>query len=159
MSRFGAGRAGEISVMAVAPKAWVVWASVPVKVAKRDSAVNWAGSAGSWAFAPRPSTGPPGGADPPDGHGTWVLTLPDGRRFTVRLDVVPTLECDHRHETPGYHPSDRLRHLVQVRDGTSHSRPATATLGNRTSNTPFRSKKVAERAPVMPGHAAAPVIE
>jgi Domain of unknown function (DUF222) len=77
-----------------------------------------AGGAGSWAFAPRPSTGPPGGADPPDGHGTWVLTLPDGRRFTVRLDVVPTLECDHRYETPGYHPSARLRHLVQVRDGT-----------------------------------------
>jgi len=77
-----------------------------------------AGGAGSWAFAPRPSTGPPGGADPPDGHGTWVLTLPDGRRFTVRLDVVPTLECDHRYETTGYHPSARLRHLVQVRDGT-----------------------------------------
>jgi hypothetical protein len=74
--------------------------------------------AGSWAFVPRPSTGPPGGADPPDSHGTWVLTLPDGRRFTVRLDVVPTLECDHRYETTGYHPSARLRHLVQVRDGT-----------------------------------------
>ena len=77
-----------------------------------------AGGAGSLVFAPRPSTGPPGGADPPDGHGTWLLTLPDGRRFTVRLDVVPALECDHRYETPGYHPSARLRHLVQVRDGT-----------------------------------------
>jgi len=36
----------------------------------------------------------------------------------VRLDVVPVLECDHRYETHGYQPSDKLRHLVQVRDGT-----------------------------------------
>jgi hypothetical protein len=35
----------------------------------------------------------------------------------VRLDPVPTLDCDHRYETHGYQPSDRLRHLVQVRDG------------------------------------------
>ena len=28
------------------------------------------------------------------------------------------LECDHRYETHGYQPSDRLRHLVQIRDGT-----------------------------------------
>jgi hypothetical protein len=47
-----------------------------------------------------------------------MLTLPDGRRFTVRLEMVPTFACDHRYETPGYRPSDKLRHLVQVRDGT-----------------------------------------
>ena len=29
----------------------------------------------------------------------------------------PSCECDHRYETHGYQPSDRLRHLVQVRDG------------------------------------------
>jgi hypothetical protein len=79
---------------------------------------NLAASPGPWSFSPRSSTGPPGGAGPPDGYGTWELVLPDGRRFTVRLDVVPTQDCDHRYETHGYHPSARLRHLVQVRDGT-----------------------------------------
>ena len=44
--------------------------------------------------------------------------LPDDRRFTVRLDPVPTFECDHQYESHGYQPSDKLRHLVQVRDGT-----------------------------------------
>jgi hypothetical protein len=47
-----------------------------------------------------------------------MLTLPDGRRFTVRLEMVPTFACDHRYETHGYHPSAKLRHLVQIRDGT-----------------------------------------
>jgi hypothetical protein len=36
----------------------------------------------------------------------------------VRLDPVPTFECDHRYESHGYQPSDKLRHLIQVRDGT-----------------------------------------
>jgi hypothetical protein len=73
---------------------------------------------GLWAFSPRRSTGPPGAPDPPDGYGAWTLTIPGGRRLTVRLDLVPTFECDHRYETQGYQPSVRLRHLVQVRDGT-----------------------------------------
>ena len=79
---------------------------------------NLPACSGPWSFTPRSSTGPPGGTGPPDGYGTWELVLPDGRRFTVRLDVVPTQDCDHRYETHGYHPSARLRHLVQVRDGT-----------------------------------------
>jgi hypothetical protein len=67
----------------------------------------------------RLSTGTLDGAtDPPDGYGTWTLTVPGGRRFAVRLDLVPAFECDHRYETQGYRPSVRLRHLVQVRDGT-----------------------------------------
>ena len=73
---------------------------------------------GPWALTPRRGTGPPGAADPPDGYGTWTLTVPGGRRFAVRLDPVPTFECDHRYESHGYQPSGRLRHLVQVRDGT-----------------------------------------
>jgi hypothetical protein len=77
-----------------------------------------AGGAGPWAFVPRGGTSPPGGADPPGGYGAWTLTLPDGRRFTARLEMVPTLACDHRYETHGYQPSAKLRHLVQVRDGT-----------------------------------------
>ena len=79
---------------------------------------NLAASPGPWSFTPRSTTGPPDGAGPPDGYGTWELVRPDGRRFTVRLDMVPTQDCDHRYETHGYHPSARLRHLVQVRDGT-----------------------------------------
>ena len=56
--------------------------------------------------------------EPRSGFGTWTLTLPGGRELTVRLDPVPTLYCDHRYETHGYQPSDKLRHLVQIRDGT-----------------------------------------
>ncbi|HET9081081.1 MAG TPA: DUF222 domain-containing protein [Trebonia sp.] len=77
-----------------------------------------AGSAGSWSFAPRAGTGPPGGTGPPDGYGTWALTLPGGQRLAVRLETVLTESCDHRYESHGYHPSEKLRHLVQVRDGT-----------------------------------------
>jgi hypothetical protein len=77
-----------------------------------------------WALTPSPGTGPPGSRRPPGqpeptgGYGTWVLTLSGGRQLTVRLDPVPTYECDHRYESHGYQPSGRLRHLVQVRDGT-----------------------------------------
>ena len=76
------------------------------------------GSPNSWSFAPRVGTGPPGRTDPPDGYGTWELALPDGRRLVVRLETVPTESCDHRYESHGYHPSEKLRHLVQIRDGT-----------------------------------------
>ena len=69
--------------------------------------------AGSWAFAPRGKH-----AGTPGGFGTWTLTLPGGRELTVRLDPVPTHSCDHRYESHSYQPSDRLRHLVQIRDGT-----------------------------------------
>ncbi|MGC2004777.1 DUF222 domain-containing protein, partial [Trebonia sp.] len=65
-----------------------------------------------WAFT---ATGDPG---PPGGYGTWTLTLPGGREFTVQLEPIPVTDCDHRHESRGHQPSDTLRHLVQVRDGT-----------------------------------------
>ncbi len=77
-----------------------------------------AGSAGSWSFVSRAGTGPPDGTDPPDGYSTWALTLPGGRRLAVRLETVLTESCDHRYESRGYHPSEKLRHLVQIRDGT-----------------------------------------
>jgi hypothetical protein len=76
------------------------------------------GSTRPWNLTPCDSTGPPDRTARPDGYGTWTLTLPDGRRLTVRLDVVPTFQCDHRYETHAYQPSAKLRHLVQVRDGT-----------------------------------------
>jgi hypothetical protein len=62
---------------------------------------------------------PSGRAGPDDGFGSWILTVPGAPApFTVDIDVVPTYDCDHRHACAGYTPSDRLRHLVQVRDGT-----------------------------------------
>ena len=60
-----------------------------------------------WNLAPRTA----GAAD-----GPWALTLPGGRELTVRFDVVPTHDCDHRHQVNAYEPGDRLRRLVQVRD-------------------------------------------
>jgi hypothetical protein len=64
-----------------------------------------------WSFSRSDDPGPPGG------FGTWTLALPDGRQLTVKLDQVPTMGCDHRHESHAYQPNDTLRHLVQVRDG------------------------------------------
>ena len=77
----------------------------------RASPASPARSAGQWAFTRRGDTGPPGG------YGTWTLTVPGGREFTVRLDPVPVFGCDHRNESRAYQPNDTLRHLVQVRDG------------------------------------------
>jgi hypothetical protein len=54
----------------------------------------------------------------PDWCGTWMLTLPGGRELAVRIEPVPTNDCDHRHESHGYQPNDTLRHLIQVRDYT-----------------------------------------
>ena len=52
------------------------------------------------------------------GFGSWILTCPARRcPFIVDIDVVPAYECDHRQRQPGYQPSGKLRHLVQVRDG------------------------------------------
>jgi hypothetical protein len=64
---------------------------------------------------PRPGA-PPGAWQLTRNKGTWVLTLPEGRRLTVRFDVVPTHDCDHRYAVSSYLPGDRLRRLVQVRD-------------------------------------------
>jgi hypothetical protein len=41
-----------------------------------------------------------------------------GRELAVKLLAVPVTDCDHRHQSRGYQPSDTLRHLIQVRDGT-----------------------------------------
>ena len=54
---------------------------------------------------------------PPGGFGRWILTLPDGRDLVLDLGPVPTYTCDHRHESHAYQPNDKLRHLVQIRDG------------------------------------------
>jgi hypothetical protein len=66
---------------------------------------------GPWAFTREDDPGPP------DGYGTWSLTMPDGQQLTVKLMPVPVTECDHRYESHAYQPNDTLRHLVQIRDG------------------------------------------
>jgi len=77
---------------------------------KKNGAASRDGPAG-WAFTRHDDPGPPGG------YGTWTLTLPGGREYTVKLEPIAVTGCDHRHESRGYQPSDTLRHLVQVRDG------------------------------------------
>jgi hypothetical protein len=84
-----------------------------------------------------PAALPPAGAPPgawqltPGKPGTWALTLPGGRQLAVRLDVVPTHDCDHRYAVSSYLPGGRLRRLVQVRDHECTwppcSRPASAS--------------------------------
>jgi hypothetical protein len=56
------------------------------------------------------------GAGPDGGYGSWTLTIGDAM-FTVKLLPIPQGECDHRYESAGYHPSETLRWLVQIRDG------------------------------------------
>jgi hypothetical protein len=76
------------------------------------SPVSSASRGSPWGFVPRRDEhGPPGG------FGTWTLIIADGRELTVRLEPVPTFECDHAHESHAYQANDTLRHLVQIRDG------------------------------------------
>jgi hypothetical protein len=35
----------------------------------------------------------------------------------VDLEPIAVTDCDHRRETGAHDPSDRLRHLVEIRDG------------------------------------------
>jgi uncharacterized protein DUF222 len=72
-----------------------------------------------WAFTQRDGPGPTGGYE------IWGLTLPGGPELTVKLRPVPVTGCDHRYESHSYQPSDTLRHLVQVRDGTCTFPPCT----------------------------------
>jgi hypothetical protein len=113
--RRNAGRSGNPDA---APTAL---ASLPARVNLTITADRLAELAGQPGAAGPPGLPPwafTGSQGPPGGHGTWTLTLPDGRKLTVEFEPVPALDCDHRHESRGYQPSDRLRHLVQVRDGT-----------------------------------------
>ena len=95
------------------------------------------------------------GPGPPDGFGSWTLTLPDGRNLTVELEPVPTFDCDHRHESHAYQPNDTLRHLVQVRDGAARSRPAHGTRGRAISSMRRRTTRADGPARVMQARAAA----
>jgi len=100
---------------AASPVALPVQLNLTIPAATLSSLSGLASHAGSWSFTPRTPRGRPGTSDD---FGTWTLVLPGGRELTARLDPVPIFECDHRYETHAYKPSDRLRHLVQIRDGT-----------------------------------------
>jgi len=69
-----------------------------------------------WALARPGAPQQPGQPGDPDWCGTWALTLPSGLQYAVRLEPVPTHDCDHRRESKAYEPNDALRHLVQIRD-------------------------------------------
>ena len=79
--------------------------------AKRAKFASANGRDGPWTFTRQDDPGPP------DGYGTWNLTFPDGRQFTVKLGAIPVTSCDHRHESHAYEPSGTLRHLIEIRDG------------------------------------------
>jgi hypothetical protein len=57
------------------------------------------------------------GSGPPGGHGRWRLRLTNGRELLAGIEPLAVLDCDHRYESAGYQPSDKLRHLVEIRDG------------------------------------------
>ena len=71
------------------------------------------GSQGTGRAGPRGARAWP---DDPGWCGTWTLMLPGGGQLAVRIEPVPTYQCDHRHESHVYQPNGTLRHLVQVRD-------------------------------------------
>jgi hypothetical protein len=70
---------------------------------------------------PRPGT--ERGSGPPDEYGTWRLRSgfwglgPDSPDLAFDLDPIAVTDCDHRYQTSAHDPSDRLRHLVEIRDG------------------------------------------
>ena len=93
-----------------APAGWTL--------SRRDTdAPPGAGSRSGSARKPG-SAGSTGSRGDPDWCGAWMLTLPGGLDLVVRIEPVPTYDCDHRHESHGYEPNDTLRHLIQVRDYT-----------------------------------------
>ena len=57
-------------------------------------------------------------ASPPGEYETWRLRpVPGGPDLTVNLEPIAVTDCDHRHHTAAHDPGDRLRHLVEIRDG------------------------------------------
>ena len=83
--------------------------------ARRITGTSGNGTRDGPAFTPEQDHAPPG----PDGHGRWRLTTPGpaGRDYTIDIGPLAVTGCDHRDESAGYQPSDRLRHLVEIRDG------------------------------------------
>jgi hypothetical protein len=53
-----------------------------------------------------PGTGPPGTGPPDD----WIAWLAG-----IKITTIASGTCDHQHESPGYRPSESLRHLIKIR--------------------------------------------
>jgi Domain of unknown function (DUF222) len=68
----------------------------------------------SFTFTPAGEPGPIGG------YGTWWFStgIPGQRDMLIKLEPIPTGNCDHRHEANGHDPGVMLRHLTQVRHAT-----------------------------------------
>jgi Domain of unknown function (DUF222) len=65
-----------------------------------------------------PGTGPPGQDGGYGGYRTWRLRpVSDGPDLSIDLEPLAVTDCDHRHHTRAHDPSDRLRHLIHIRDG------------------------------------------
>ncbi len=92
---------------------------------------------------------PPGRPDPPGGPGftltpagpgTWRLTA-GHREMLVRIEPLPGVDCDHRHQARGHDPGVMLRHLTEVRHATCTGpgcrRPATRS--DFEHNTPYET--------------------
>ncbi len=74
----------------------------------------------------RPGTGPPGirppgqrgGNSGNSAYGSWRLRPgPGGPDLSIDLEPLAVTGCDHRHHTRAHDPSDKLRHLIHIRDG------------------------------------------
>jgi Domain of unknown function (DUF222) len=87
----------------------------PVRPARRSKGAGGAGNRDGPAFMPQRDHDPPD----PRGHGRWRLRTsgPGGRDYVIDIGPLAVTDCDHRDESAGYQPSDRLRHLVEIRDG------------------------------------------
>jgi hypothetical protein len=60
-----------------------------------------------------------------DNAGTVRISLPAGQARDFTLYPVALFDCDHRYRTAQHDPSDLLRHLTEIRDGTC-TRPGCA---------------------------------
>jgi hypothetical protein len=87
----------------------------PVRLGRSSKGTGGAGNRDGPAFVPQPDHDPPD----PRGHGRWRLHTsgPGGRDYMIDIGALAVTDCDHRDESVGYQPSDRLRHLVEIRDG------------------------------------------
>ena len=101
---------------------------------------------GDWDLAPRTAG---------DADGPWALTLPGGRELLLRFDVVPTHDCDHRHQVNTYQPSERLRRLVQVRDHECTFPPCSRPARESDFEHAIPYHKGGRTAPATPAPAAA----
>ncbi len=108
----------------------------------------------SLAFTPERDHGPPGG------NGRWRLRVPGtpGQELIVDLGPLAVVDCDHRDQSAGYEPSDRLRHLVEVRDGECTWLLADVPRAAATLSTPSPMNRAALPAPATRGPAAGTII-